>query len=314
MASDFNDFTNRVNRTLLDLIKQKQAAAGGDGGAQQAFQEKAQQLAMQQQKQAGWDAMSDRHMALAEKIEKDRQLQAVFDGDMMPEQYAMQHGGGGGTGAMAALGTGAKAPKAEAVHNALATEYGLLSPLEQRTLPFDKYAEKHRARVQEMTGGGTENTLQERIQAFNTDKRTRDENERINFAINTQRSTSPDGTKHFALGSADALPDSRAIPAVQALDNKTKKPEEKIVKPPTISVAPPPVKKKVTNPNYIMGESNNPPANAAPVTAQPAPNAGLFGNTVAKLPGPEGPYIHKRRIGPTLTPIELLNQRYILGR
>ncbi len=187
MSRDFDAFTNRVNSTLLDLIKQKRSGGigGGDGGAQQAFQEKAQQLAMQQQKQLGYDAMDARHNALYDKIEQDTALQKVFQGDMMPEQYAIKYGGGV-PGEIRSRGkTGDVTPYQ--VQQALQTEYENLplgSP--ERAAGMGAYADSRRAALSKAMGesSATDIPLEDKIAAFQKRKAEEDAVELINYGKN----------------------------------------------------------------------------------------------------------------------------------
>lgn len=187
MSRDFDAFTNRVNSTLLDLIKQKRSGGigGGDGGAQQAFQEKAQQLAMQQQKQLGYDAMDARHNALYDKIEQDTALQKVFQGDMMPEQYAMKYGGGVPGETRSRGKTGDVTPYQ--VQQALQTEYENLplgSP--ERAAGMGAYADSRRAALSKAMGesSATDIPLEDKIAAFQKRKAEEDAIELINYGKN----------------------------------------------------------------------------------------------------------------------------------
>lgn len=187
MSRDFDAFTNRVNSTLLDLIKQKRSGGigGGDGGAQQAFQEKVQQLAMQQQKQLGYDAMDARHNALYDKIEQDTALQKVFQGDMMPEQYAMKYGGGAPGETRSRGKTGDVTPYQ--VQQALQTEYENLplgSP--ERAAGMGAYADSRRAALSKAMGesSATDIPLEDKIAAFQKRKAEEDAVELINYGKN----------------------------------------------------------------------------------------------------------------------------------
>ena len=187
MSRDFDAFTNRVNSTLLDLIKQKRSGGigGGDGGAQQAFQEKVQQLAMQQQKQLGYDAMDARHNALYDKIEQDTALQKVFQGDMMPEQYAMKYGGSVPGETRSRGKTGDVTPYQ--VQQALQTEYENLplgSP--ERAAGMGAYADSRRAALSKAMGesSATDIPLEDKIAAFQKRKAEEDAVELINYGKN----------------------------------------------------------------------------------------------------------------------------------
>ena len=216
MSRDFDAFTNRVNSTLLDLIKQKQAGISSRDSARQAFQEKSQQLAMQQQKQLGYDAMDARHNALYEKLEQDTDLQKVFQGDMMPEQYAMKYG-------VAIPGS----TTARSSSNSSVTPYQVLQALqsEYENLPLGSpekaagmaaYADSRRAALSKAMGesSATDVPLEDKIAAFQKRKAEEDAIELINYNLNrvneyrdskgnkVDKST-PGATRYVALAGAN---------------------------------------------------------------------------------------------------------------
>jgi hypothetical protein len=186
MSRDFDAFTNRVNSTLLDLIKQKQAGISSGDSARQAFQEKSQQLAMQQQKQLGYDAMDARHNALYEKLEQDTELQKVFQGDMMPEQYAMKYGVAI-PGSTTARGSSNSSVTPYQVQQALQSEYENLplgSP--EKAAGMGAYADSRRAALSKAMGesSATDVPLEDKIAAFQKRKAEEDAVELINYNLN----------------------------------------------------------------------------------------------------------------------------------
>ena len=187
MSRDFDKFVDRVNSTLLDAIKQKQMNMRNsyDGGAQQAFQEKAQQLAMRQQKDRAFDERMVADNAFFDKIQKDDDLQKVFSGDMMPEQYSMKYGGGIPGATQGGGRSGDVTPYQ--VQQALQSEYENLPMSDPRKAAgMGAYADKRRDELTKSMGGSSYSDvpLEDKIAAFNKRKAEEDAVELINYGKN----------------------------------------------------------------------------------------------------------------------------------